>query len=129
MVGFIFVLVVGKPFIKYLKCKKFGEKIRTEGPASHMSKKGTPTMGGVLIVASVLFSSLVVADITNKLIILLLISLLGFAGIGFVDDYKKFTVNKTEDDTKNAMIYHAYGLEELILLKCPYYPKHSTDSS
>ena len=94
MVGFIFVLVVGKPFIKYLKCKKFGEKIRTEGPASHMSKKGTPTMGGVLIVASVLFSSLVVADITNKLIILLLISLLGFAGIGFVDDYKKFTVNK-----------------------------------
>lgn len=94
MVGFIFVLVVGKPFIKYLKYKKFGEKIRTEGPASHMSKKGTPTMGGVLIVASVLFSSLVVADITNKLIILLLISLLGFAGIGFVDDYKKFTVNK-----------------------------------
>lgn len=94
VIGFAIVLIAGKPFINYLKFKKFGEKIRTEGPASHMSKKGTPTMGGVLIVLSVLITTLLVADIGNRLILLLLVSLLGFAGIGFIDDYKKFTVNK-----------------------------------
>ena len=94
VLGFLIVLIAGKPFINYLKVKKFGEKIRTEGPATHMSKKGTPTMGGVLIVLTVLITTIVVADISNRLILLLLVSLLGFAAIGFVDDYKKFTVNK-----------------------------------
>ena len=94
MVAFIIVLIAGKPFINYLKIKKFGEKIREEGPATHMSKKGTPTMGGVLIILTILVTSLLISDISNKIIILLLISMMGFAGIGFIDDYKKFTVNK-----------------------------------
>ncbi|MBR8701888.1 Phospho-N-acetylmuramoyl-pentapeptide-transferase [Fusobacterium sp. DD29] len=94
VVAFLIVLIAGKPFINYLKVKKFGEKIRTEGPATHMSKKGTPTMGGVLIVIAVFITTILVADIGNKIVLLLLLSLMGFAGIGFVDDYKKFTVNK-----------------------------------
>ena len=94
IVAFLIVLIAGKPFINYLKVKKFGEKIRTEGPATHMSKKGTPTMGGVLIVIAVFITTVLVADIGNKIVLLLLLSLMGFAGIGFVDDYKKFTVNK-----------------------------------
>ena len=94
VVAFLIVLIAGKPFINYLKVKKFGEKIRTEGPATHMSKKGTPTMGGVLIVIAVFITTVLVADIGNKIVLLLLLSLMGFAGIGFVDDYKKFTVNK-----------------------------------
>ena len=92
--SFLLVLIFGKPFINYLKVKKFGEKIREEGPASHLSKKGTPTMGGVLIVIVMLITNLIVSDISNSFIILLLISMLGFASIGFIDDYKKFTVNK-----------------------------------
>lgn len=94
MLAFMIVLVAGKPFINYLKVKKFGEKIREEGPATHMSKKGTPTMGGVLIILSVLITNLLISDITSEIVILLLITMLGFAGIGFIDDYKKFTVNK-----------------------------------
>lgn len=94
VVAFLIVLIAGKPFINYLKVKKFGEKIRTEGPATHMSKKGTPTMGGVLIVIAVFITTVLVADIGSKIVLLLLLSLMGFAGIGFVDDYKKFTVNK-----------------------------------
>lgn len=94
IVAFIIVLIAGKPFINYLKIKKFGEKIREEGPATHMSKKGTPTMGGVLIILTILVTSLLISDISNKIIILLLTSMMGFAGIGFIDDYKKFTVNK-----------------------------------
>ena len=50
VISFFIVLFVGKPFIKYLKVKKFGEEIRDDGPSSHFSKKGTPTMGGVLII-------------------------------------------------------------------------------
>lgn len=94
VLAFLIVLIVGKPFINYLKFKKFGEKIRDDGPSTHMSKKGTPTMGGVLIVLSVIATTLLVADIGNKMIILLLLSTLGFSSIGFIDDYKKFTVNK-----------------------------------
>lgn len=94
VLSFLIVLIAGKPFINYLKVKKFGEKIREEGPASHMSKKGTPTMGGVLIVITVLITNLLIADIRSPLVILLFLTTLGFATIGFIDDYKKFTVNK-----------------------------------
>ncbi len=46
VISFCIVLFAGRPFIKYLKIKKFGEEIRDDGPSSHFSKKGTPTMGG-----------------------------------------------------------------------------------
>ena len=65
--SFLLVLIFGKPFINYLKVKKFGEKIRDDGPASHLSKKGTPTMGGVLIVIVMLITNLIVSDISNSL--------------------------------------------------------------
>lgn len=94
LLSFFLVLVAGKPFIAYLRKKKFGETIREEGPVSHISKKGTPTMGGVLIIASLLLTVFLVSDLNNPLILLLMISTIIFAGIGFVDDYKKFTVNK-----------------------------------
>ncbi|MBC2850772.1 phospho-N-acetylmuramoyl-pentapeptide-transferase [Cetobacterium sp. 8H] len=94
ILAFLIVLVAGKPFIKYLKKKKFGEEIREEGPVSHFSKKGTPTMGGILIIFGTLLTSLLVSDLTNKFIILMIVITLLFSGIGFVDDYKKFTVNK-----------------------------------
>ena len=60
----------------------------------HIFQKGTPTMGGVLIIASVLLTSLLINDLANKLILLVLISILCFAAIGFIDDYRKFTVSK-----------------------------------
>lgn len=94
LVAFCMVLWSGKPFINYLKSKKLGESIREEGPKSHFSKKGTPTMGGVLIVISVLLSTLITGDVTNKFIVVLLICMLLFGSIGFIDDYKKFTESK-----------------------------------
>lgn len=94
LLSFFLVLVAGKPFIAYLRKKKFGETIREEGPVSHISKKGTPTMGGVLIIISLLLTVFLVSDLNNPLILLLMISTIIFAGIGFVDDYKKFTINK-----------------------------------
>ena len=105
VISFCIVLFAGKPFIKYLKVKKFGEEIRDDGPSSHFSKKGTPTMGGVLIIASVLLTSLLINDLANKLILLVLISMLMFATIGFIDDYRKFTVSKKGLAGKKKLLF------------------------
>ncbi len=94
ILGYMIVIIVGKRFIEFLKKKKFGESIREEGPISHFSKKGTPTMGGVLIIFSTLFVVLLVADLRNRFILLLFLTTLLFSSIGFIDDFKKFTVNK-----------------------------------
>ena len=105
VISFCIVLFAGKPFIKYLKVKKFGEEIRDDGPSSHFSKKGTPTMGGVLIIASVLLTSLLINDLANKLILLVLVSMLMFAAIGFIDDYRKFTVSKKGLAGKKKLLF------------------------
>lgn len=94
VLSFLFVLIVGKPFICFLKYKKCAEEIRECGPSTHYSKKGTPTMGGVLMLLGAISTVLIVGDLQNKFIILLIITTLSFSGIGFIDDYKKFTVNK-----------------------------------
>lgn len=105
IISFSLVLFTGKHFINYLKIKKYGESIREEGPSSHFSKKGTPTMGGVLIVASIIFTSLLVNNIKNRLILLVLISTILFATIGFIDDYKKFKVSKKGLSGKKKLLY------------------------
>lgn len=94
IVSFFIVIIIGKPFINFLIRKKFGETIRDDGPKTHANKKGTPTMGGVLIVFSILFTSFLIADISNKFILLLFCITFLFSCIGFIDDYKKFTENK-----------------------------------
>ncbi|MGL4946504.1 MAG: phospho-N-acetylmuramoyl-pentapeptide-transferase [Cetobacterium sp.] len=94
ILAFLVVLLIGKPFIQFLKIKKFGESIREEGPVSHFSKKGTPTMGGILIILGTLLTSIFIGDLSNKFLILMFVITLLFSSIGFVDDYKKFTVNK-----------------------------------
>lgn len=93
-ISFLTVLIAGKPFIRKLKRKKFGEKIREEGPASHFSKKGTPTMGGLLIILTAFATSLLTTNLKDGFIILLITTMMLFAGIGFIDDYRKFTVSK-----------------------------------
>lgn len=105
VLSFSIVLIAGKPFIHYLKVKKFGESIREDGPSSHFSKKGTPTMGGVLIVAAILFTNFIVNNLKNRLIILLLLITVFFAAIGFIDDYKKFTVSKKGLSGKRKLLY------------------------
>jgi len=119
VISFFIVLFVGKPFIKYLKVKKFGEEIRDDGPSSHFSKKGTPTMGGVLIIAAVLLTSLFINDLTNSLILLVLLSTIMFAAIGFIDDYRKFTVSKKGLAGKKKLLFQ--GVIGLIIWAYIYF--------
>jgi phospho-N-acetylmuramoyl-pentapeptide-transferase len=76
-------------FIRRLQAKQIGQVIRKDGPASHFSKAGTPTMGGALILIAVLASTLLWADLRNRFVWVVLFTMLFFGAIGWVDDYRK----------------------------------------
>jgi phospho-N-acetylmuramoyl-pentapeptide-transferase len=85
--------LMGGPVIRWLKKKqREGQPIRTDGPESHLlTKKGTPTMGGVLILLALTISTLLWADLTNGFVWIVLGVTIGFGLIGFGDDYLKLT--------------------------------------
>ena len=82
-------LYFGPKLIAYLQKMQIGQVVRSDGPESHFSKSGTPTMGGLLILGSVLISSLLWANLSNKYVWVVLFVLVSFGTIGFIDDYRK----------------------------------------
>lgn len=82
-------LLVGPILIRALKAKQIGQVIRDDGPQSHLSKAGTPTMGGVLILVGITVSTLLWSDLTNHYVWVLLLVTLAFGAVGWVDDYRK----------------------------------------
>jgi len=81
--------VIGPWVIRKLESLQARQVIRTDGPESHLKKQGTPTMGGVLILASIIIPTLLWSDLKNSYIWLALSIIVGYGIIGFVDDYKK----------------------------------------
>jgi phospho-N-acetylmuramoyl-pentapeptide-transferase len=82
-------LVFGPLMVRRLRELQIGQFIREEGPESHQKKAGTPTMGGLLIVVSILLSTVLWADLRNPFVLLALFATLAFGAIGFADDYAK----------------------------------------
>jgi phospho-N-acetylmuramoyl-pentapeptide-transferase len=89
LTALVISLAFGPWMIRKLTQMAFGQHIREEGPQSHQKKAGTPTMGGLLIIAGIVVPTLLWADLTNQYVWLALLGLLGFGAIGFVDDYAK----------------------------------------
>jgi phospho-N-acetylmuramoyl-pentapeptide-transferase len=89
----ILSFVIGPKIIRWLKAKQAeGQPIRLDGPESHLlTKKGTPTMGGMMILLSVTISTLLWADLTNAYMWIVLLVMLGFGAVGFGDDFLKLT--------------------------------------
>ncbi len=85
----LLALVLGPWVIRQLREMQIGQFIREEGPKSHQSKAGTPTMGGVLIVCSTVIPTLLWGDLENEYIWLAVFTMLLFGAIGFIDDYSK----------------------------------------
>jgi phospho-N-acetylmuramoyl-pentapeptide-transferase len=83
------VLFLGPWMIERLRRLQIGQHIRADGPQAHQVKAGTPTMGGVLILAGILVPTLLWADLTNRKTWILVLSTLAFGAIGFADDYIK----------------------------------------
>lgn len=95
----------GKRIIRWLQRRQIGEEIRDLGLEGQLQKKGTPTMGGVIIIISILCGVLLFADLTNIYIILLLITTVWLGGLGFTDDYVKvFKHNKDGLSEKSKLI-------------------------
>ena len=87
--GLLIPLIFGGKLIEMLRRWNIGQQIREEGPQAHIVKRGTPTMGGVLIVGSVVISTLLWARLSSLYVWTVLVTTLLFAAIGFVDDYAK----------------------------------------
>lgn len=81
--------IFGKSLISFLLSLKFRESVRNDGPESHAAKSGTPTMGGLIMILSLTISTLLWGNLSNFNVLLLLISAILFAALGFVDDYMK----------------------------------------
>jgi phospho-N-acetylmuramoyl-pentapeptide-transferase len=91
----VITITLGKGIIDWIRKKSIGETVRELGLQGQLEKKGTPTMGGVMIMAAIVIPTLLFADIYNIYIILLLVTTLWLGGIGFLDDYiKVFKKNK-----------------------------------
>jgi phospho-N-acetylmuramoyl-pentapeptide-transferase len=93
MTALLIGLVAGPAVIRKLVSLKIGQPIRGYGIEAHLSKSGTPTMGGVLILLSIAFSTLLWVDLSNRFVWIVLMVTLGFGAIGWVDDWRK-VVNK-----------------------------------
>jgi len=95
LVSLLITIVFGKYLIRLLQKKQVGESIRDLGLAGQMEKKGTPTMGGLIIIAAIVVPTLLFAKLNNIYIILLIVTTVGLGLIGFLDDYiKVFRKNK-----------------------------------
>lgn len=82
-------LYFGPKLIRRLQLMQIGQTVRDDGPESHLSKSGTPTMGGLLILGSIVISILLWADLSNKYVWVVLAVVVGYGIVGFVDDYRK----------------------------------------
>ena len=82
-------IFLGPIIISFLKSMQFEQFVRDDGPKSHYKKTGTPTMGGLIILSSLVISTLLWADLGNRYIWVVLFVTIGFSIIGFFDDYLK----------------------------------------
>lgn len=90
LTALIISLLIGPYLINYLRTKQYYQSIRSDGPQSHINDKNTtPTMGGVIIILSIVISTMLWSNLSNSYVLLLLLTIISFGLIGFYDDYKK----------------------------------------
>ena len=89
LTALVFSFVCGPLMIKKLSYYQIGQAVRDDGPQSHLSKAGTPTMGGALILAAIMIATLLWADLENRFVWVVLMVTLVFGAVGWVDDYRK----------------------------------------
>ncbi len=116
----------GPSIIRILKKNQIGEEIRSSGPKTHFKKKGTPTMGGVLILTSLLIPTILFAKLDNPYIIIIIFSTIWMGAVGFLDDYLK-VIKKVKNGLPPrikilfqislgcAVSFYLYNVNDLIL--------------
>ena len=119
--------VLGPYVIRSLAEKQIGQPIREDGPASHSSKAGTPTMGGTLILLALALSTILLADILNLYILLALFATVGFGIVGFVDDYLKLSRKNSKGLSASTKLLGQFAIAFVVAVLLYSYPKFSTE--
>tara|TARA_Y100000389_G_C17469442_1_gene528960 strand:- start:7233 stop:8318 length:1086 start_codon:yes stop_codon:yes gene_type:complete len=103
LTSLIITLILGPSIISFLREKQFYQSIRKDGPKTHLDEKiATPTMGGIIIIFSVMVSTILWSNLLNNYILVLLFGIFSFGLIGFYDDYKKL-IQKNSDGIKGRI--------------------------
>ncbi|MFT4413467.1 phospho-N-acetylmuramoyl-pentapeptide-transferase [Fredinandcohnia humi] len=108
VIGFVISVVLSPIFIPFLRRLKFGQSIREEGPKSHQKKSGTPTMGGLIILLSILVTTIIVSERLGQLTVstyLLLFVTIGFGILGFLDDFIKVVLKRNLGLTSKQKLF------------------------
>jgi phospho-N-acetylmuramoyl-pentapeptide-transferase len=110
-------IVIGPKMIRWLQALQIGQTIRDDGPESHLAKSGTPTMGGLLILAAIVSSALLWADLSNRYVWVTLFVLVSYGIIGFIDDYRK-VIRK---DSKGLIARWKYFWQSVVAVSVAIY--------
>lgn len=127
--SFFISLCFTEKFIKWMRIKhQKGQPIRDYGPESHIkTKQGTPTMGGLFIIFSTLFSTFFWADLSNILVIILIASVILFGALGFADDYLKLTKRNTEGVSFRSKLFWQFTFAFILSLSIFFYHSEYTN--
>ncbi|WP_338518524.1 phospho-N-acetylmuramoyl-pentapeptide-transferase [Alteromonas gracilis] len=117
LTALLIAIVIGPKMIRYLQTMQIGQTVRDDGPQSHLSKSGTPTMGGLLILAAIVISGLLWADLTNRYVLVTLFVVVAYGIIGFVDDYRK-VIRK---DSKGLIARWKYFWQSVVALGVAFF--------
>ena len=109
----LFITFIAAPWvIEKLRNLSMTQHVRNEGPRTHLHKEGTPTMGGILIILSVVISTLLWADLSNKYILIMTVAILGFGLIGLTDDYLK----AIKQNTRGLKGWYKFGAQIVLAM-------------
>jgi len=117
MTSLVIGLLAGPWVIKKLHQLNYGQSVRNDGPKSHLTKKGTPTMGGILILISIVFSSLLWMDLRISYVWIALLVTIAFGLIGFVDDWRKIIYQ----NSKGLSVFEKMLLMSIISISAGIY--------
>ncbi|MFH1258717.1 MAG: phospho-N-acetylmuramoyl-pentapeptide-transferase [Elusimicrobiota bacterium] len=119
--SFVFAPLV----IRWLKGKKVAQEIRSDGPATHLAKKGTPTMGGLIILLSLVSSTLLWGRWDNRFLWIILFSTLYLGLLGFVDDYRKWIKKNPRGLSSTEKMFGQFGLALLLSIYIYFFPSNA----
>ena len=122
LISLVITVVFGKRLINYLRYKQVGETIRDLGLEGEKAKAGTPTMGGLIIISSILIPTLLLAKLDNIYIILMLIATVWLGVVGFLDDYIKVFLKNKEGLKASAKIVGQIGIGLIVGLTLYFHP-------
>src|SRR5277367_6580378 len=121
MTALLMALFIGPLMISLLNRYQIGQRVRSDGPQSHLQKSGTPTMGGGLILVSMGLGTLLWADLSSRFIWILLATTLGFGLVGFYDDYLKLVVGNSKGLAAALTLHNLHQFSGESALYVPFF--------